>query len=97
MWRALATIVVILNLSSATLHNVMVVAGDEATEIGSIESGVCKQVEIPPQDSIRVIFTLGQKREGWLGTEKMAHCVGDTIRIDDNTQTFELEIENFSR
>lgn len=43
----IATIVVILNLSSATLHNVMVVAGDEATEIGSIESGVCKQVEIP--------------------------------------------------
>ena len=102
MWRALATIVVILNLSSATLHNVMVVAGDEATEIGSIESGVCKQVEIPPQDSIRVIFTLGQKREGWLGTDLLPlrdadHCLRDTIRIDDKTQTFELEIENFSR
>lgn len=97
MFRAIATFVVILNLSSATLHNVMVVAGDEATEIGSIGSCVCKQVEIPPQDSIRVIFTLGQKREGWLGTEKMAYCVGDTIRIDDKTQTFELEIENFSR
>lgn len=85
MFRAIATLIVILNLSSATLHNVMVVAGDEAKEIGSIESGVCKQVEIPPQDSIRVIFTLGQKREGWLGTEKMTHCVGDTIRIDDKT------------
>ena len=97
MFRALAISIFIFNTSSATLHNVMVVAGDEATEIGSIESGVCKQVEIPPQDSIRVIFTLGQKREGWLETEKMSHCVGDTIRIDDKTQTFELEIENFSR
>lgn len=97
MRLATLALVVILNLSSATLHNVMVVAGDEATEIGRIESGVCKQVEIPPQDSVRVIFTLGQKREGWLGTEKMAYCVGDTIRIDDKTQTFELEIENFSR
>ena len=91
----IATIVVILNLSSATLHNVMVVAGDEATEIGSIESGVCKQVEIPPQDSIRVIFTLGQKREGCLETDLLP--LRDTIRIDDKTQTFELEIENFSR
>ena len=95
MFRVIATIVVILNLSSATLHNVMVVAVDEATEIGSIESGVCRQVEIPPQDSIRVIFTLGQKREGCLETDLLP--LRDTIRIDDKTQTFELEIENFSR
>ena len=97
MFRAIATIIVILNLSSATLHNVMVVAGDEATEIGTIPKGEYRKMETLPQDSIRVIFTLGQKREGWLGTEKMAHCVGDTIRIDDKAQTFELEIENFSR
>ena len=97
MFRAIATLVVILNLSSATLHNVMVVAGDEATEIGTIPKGEYRKMETLPQDSIRVIFTLGQKREGWLGTKKMTYCVGDTIRIDDKTQTFELEIENFSR
>ena len=84
--------VVILNLSSATLHNVMVVAGDESEQIGAIPKGEYRKLETLPQDSIRVIFTLGQKREGWLGTEKMAHCVSDTIKIDDNTQTFELEI-----
>lgn len=95
MFRALAISIFIFNTSTATLHNVMVVAGDEATEIGSIESGVCKQVEIPPQDSIRVIFTLGQKREGCLRTDLLP--LRDTIRIDDKTQTFELEIENFSR
>lgn len=89
--------VVILNLSSATLHNVMVVAGDEAEGIGTIPKGEYRKLGTCAQDSIRVIFTLGQKREGWLGTEKMAYCVGDTIRIDDKTQTFELEIENFSR
>ena len=82
---------IILNLSSAALYNVMVVVGDEAEEIGSIERGVCKQVKIPPQDSIRVIFTLGQEREGWLGTEKMA--IRDTIKIDDNTQTFEVDVD----
>lgn len=93
MLRVIATIIVLLNLSSATLHNVMVVAGDEAEQIGAIPKGEYRKLETCAQDSIRVIFTLGQKREGWLGTEKMAHCVGDTIRIDDNTQTFEIVIE----
>ena len=92
MFRAIATFVVILNLSSATLHNVMVVAGEEAEQIGTIPKGEYRKLETLPQDSIRVIFTLGQKREGWLGTEKMAYCVCDTIKIDDNMQTFELEI-----
>lgn len=95
MGKSLILTLLLFNISTATLHNVMVVAGDEATEIGSIESGVCKQVEIPLQDSIRVIFTLGQKREGWLGTDLLP--MRDTIRIDNKTQTFELEIENFSR
>lgn len=90
MFRAIATFVVILNLSSANLHNVMVVEGDNCTEIGTISQGEYRKLETLPQDSIRVIFTLGQKREGWLGTGKMA--IRDTIKIDDNTQTFELEI-----
>ena len=102
MFRVIATIVVILNLSSATLHNVMVVAGDEATEIGTIPKGEYRKMETLSQDSIRVIFTLGQKREGCLETDLLPlrdtdHCLRDTIRIDDKTQTFELEIENFSR
>lgn len=93
MFRAIATFIVLLNLSSATLHNAMVVASDEAEQIGTMPKGEYRKLETCAQDSIRVIFTLGQKREGWLGTEKMAHCVGDTIRIDDNTQTFEIVIE----
>lgn len=95
MLRAIATIIVILNLSSATLHNVMVVAGDEAKEIDTIPKGEYRKMETSQQDSIRVIFTLGQKREGWLGTDLLP--MRDTIRIDNKTQTFELEIENFSR
>jgi hypothetical protein len=73
----------------------MVVAGDEATEIGAIPKGEYRKMETSAQDSIRVIFTLGQEREGWLGTDLMP--MRDTIRIDNNTQTFELEIENFAR
>ena len=49
---------IILNLSSATLYNVMVVVGDEAEEIGTIVKGECRRLETLPQDSIRVIFTL---------------------------------------
>jgi hypothetical protein len=90
MRLATLALVVILNLSSATLHNVMVVEGDNCTEIGTISKGEYRKMETLSQDSIRVIFTLGQKREGWLGTEKMA--IRDTIKINDNTQTFELEI-----
>lgn len=95
MFRAIATFVVILNLSSATLHNVMVVAGEEAEGIDTIPKGEYRKLETCAQDSIRVIFTLGQKREGWLGTDLLP--LRDTIRIDNKTQTFELEIENFSR
>lgn len=95
MRLATLALVVILNLSSATLHNVMVVAGDEAKEIGAIPKGEYRKMETLSQDSIRVIFTLGQKREGCLKTDLLP--LRDTIRIDDKTQTFELEIENFSR
>ena len=82
---------IILNLSSATLYNVMVVVGDEAEEIGTIDKSEYRRIEILSQDSIRVIFTLGQEREGWLGTEKMA--IRDTIKISDNVETFEVEID----
>lgn len=95
MRLATLSLVVILNLSSATLHNVMVVAGDEAEGIGTIPKGEYRKLETCAQDSIRVIFTLGQKREGCLETDLLP--LRDTIRIDDKTQTFELEIENFSR
>lgn len=80
--------VVILNLSSANLHNVMLVVGDEGIEVGSIKQGEYRKMETPIQDSCRVIFTLGQKREGWLGTEIIK--VQDTIKIDDNTRIFEI-------
>lgn len=80
----------------------MVVAGDEAEQIGTIERGEYRKMEISPRDSIRVIFTLGQEREGWLGTEKMSHCnpclrdtdhlLCDTIKIDDRTEFFELDV-----
>ena len=81
-------LVVILNLSSAPLHNVMVVVGDEGIEIGEVKQEECRKVDIPIQDSCRVIFTLGQKREDWLGTEIIK--VQDTIKIDDNTKIFEI-------
>lgn len=84
--------VVILNLSSANLHNVMVVEGDKCTEIGTISQGEYRKLETPTQDSCRVIFTLGQKREGWLGTDIIK--MTDTIKINDNTKMFDIVLEN---
>lgn len=91
MRLATLVFVVILNLSSAVLHNVMVVEGDEANEIGTIGQGEGRKVEILAQDSIRVIFTLGQKREDWLGTEQWSGDT-DTIKIDDKTKIFDIDI-----
>lgn len=87
MRLATLAFMVILNLSSANLHNVMVVAGDEYEQIGTIPKGEYRKLETFSQDSCRVIFTLGQKREGWLGTG--AKSVKDTIKIDDKVNVFE--------
>lgn len=84
--------VVILNLSSAPLHNVILVVGDEGIEVGSIKQGEYRKLETPTQDSCRVIFTLGQKREGWLGTDIIK--MTDTIKINDNTKKFDIVLEN---
>lgn len=80
----------ILNLSSAPLHNTMVVVNDDAVEIGVIKVGKSVKVEIPKEDSCRVIFTLGQKREDWLGTDLMS--TSDTIKIDDKTNIYDVDI-----
>jgi hypothetical protein len=37
------------------------------------------------------MFTLGPKRENWLGTDKI--LVQDTIKIDDNTTILEYTLD----
>ena len=70
----------------------MVVVGDEGIEIGKVKQEECRKVDIPIQDSCRVIFTLGQKREGWLGTDIIK--MTDTIKINDNIKMFDIVLEN---
>lgn len=84
--------VVLLNLSSAPLHNAMLVVGDEGIEVGNIEQDEYRKLGTPIQDSCRVIFTLGQKREEWLGTDIIK--MTDTIKIDDNIKIFDVVLEN---
>jgi hypothetical protein len=81
---------VLLNLSGATLHNVIVV-GDKYTEIGTIKQGGYRKFETLMSDSCRILFTLGPKRENWLGTDKIS--VQDTIKIDDNTTILEYTLD----
>lgn len=90
MWRALAIWIVILNLSSTPLYDAMLVVEDEAIELGDIAIGESRRVEIEDADSVRVVFRLGDE---WIGTDLLP--ARDTIRIDDNTETFEVEVEFF--
>ena len=90
MWRALAIWIVILNLSSTPLCDAMLVVEDEAIELGDIAVGESRRVEVERADSVRVVFRLGDE---WIGTDMLP--VRDTIRIEDNTKTFEVEVQFF--
>lgn len=90
MWRALAIWIVILNTSTITLSDAMLVVEDEAIELGDIAIDESRRVEIEDADSVRVVFRLGDE---WIGTDLLP--ARDTIRIEDNTETFEVEVEFF--
>lgn len=90
MWRALAIWIVILNTSITTLSDAMLVVEDEAIELGNIGIGESRRVESERADSVRVVFRLGDE---WIGTDMFP--MRDTIQIDDNTKTFEVEVEFF--
>lgn len=87
MWRALAIWITILNTSTITLSDAMLVVEDEAIELGDIAVGESRMVEVERADSVRVVFRLGEE---WIGTDMLP--MRDIIRIDDNTETFEVEI-----
>ena len=78
---------VIINISSATLHNAMIVADDDVVPIGTIDIHEEVVVEVPSKDNYRVIFTLKQESEEWLGTDNIK---SDTLRISDKTKIFEI-------
>ena len=88
MWRALAIWIVILNLSSTPLDDAMLVVGDEAIELGCIDCGESRKVEIESTDSVRVVFRLGDE---WIGADILP--LRDTIENSDLTETFEMEVE----
>lgn len=90
MWRALAIWIVILNTSTITLSDTMLVVEDEAIELDDIAVGESRRVEVERADSVRVVFRLGDE---WIGTDMLP--MRDTIRIDDNTETFEVEVDFF--
>lgn len=90
MFRLLTICMVIINISSATLHNAMIVADDDVVPIGTIDIHEEIVVEVPSKDNYRVIFTLKQESEEWLGTDNIK---SDTLRISDKTKIFEIEVE----
>ena len=91
MLRVILTWIVILNLSSTPLYDAMLVVGDEAIELGSIECGESRKVDVEKADSARVVFRLGDE---WIGTNMLP--MRDTIEISDETETFEVEILEIS-
>ena len=87
MLRVILTWIVILNLSSTPLHGAMLFVGDDAIELGCIERGESRRVEVESADSVRVVFRLG---DDWIGTDMLP--MRDTIEINDKIETFEVEI-----
>lgn len=87
MLIAILTWLVILNTSTTTLSDTMLVADNEVVDIGDIKSGESRRVEIEDVDSVRVVFRLGDE---WIGTDMLP--TRDTIEINDKTTTFEVEI-----
>lgn len=87
MLRVILTWIVILNLSTTPLHDAMLVVEDEAIELGHIDCGESRRVEVESADSTRVVFRLG---EDWIGTDMLP--MRDTIEISDKIETFEVEI-----
>lgn len=88
MWRVILTWIVILNLSSTPLHDAMLVVEDDVIELGRIDCGESRMVEIEDTDSVMVVFRLGDE---WIGTDMLP--MRDTIEISDMTETFEMEVE----
>lgn len=88
MWRVIFIWVVILNLSNIPLDDAMLVVEDDVIELGRIDCGESRRVEIEDTDSVRVVFRLGDE---WIGTDMLP--MRDTIEISDLTETFEMEVE----
>jgi hypothetical protein len=70
----------------------MLVVEDEAIELGCIDCGESHRVEIENTDSVRIVFRLGDE---WIGTDILP--LRDTIIINDEIETFEVEILEESR
>ena len=87
MLRIILTWIVVFNLSSTPLHDAMLVVEDETIELGSIECGESRKVDVEKADSARVVFRLGDE---WIDTDMLP--LRDTIKIDDKIETFEVEI-----
>ena len=85
MLRVILTWIVILNLSSTPLHDAMLVVEDEAIELGCIDCGESRKVDVEKAYSARVVFRLGEE---WIGTDILP--LRDTIIIDDKIETFEV-------
>ena len=88
MLRVILTWIVILNLSSTPLHDAMLVVEDDVIELGRIDCGESRRVEIEDTDSVRVVFRLGDE---WIDTDMLPRR--DTIIINDKIETFEMEVE----
>lgn len=87
MLRVILTWIVILNLSSTPLYDAMLVVEDDTIELGRIDCGESRRIEVESADSVRVVFRLGDE---WIDTDMLPRR--DTIIINDKIETFEVEV-----
>lgn len=86
--KGLIISIFIVNNSSAKLNNVMLVQENQVLSIGTLEIRGKKKVELPSNDSVIVVFTLKEKKEDWIGTDKLP--VSRDIEITDDMNSFSV-------
>lgn len=59
--------------------------------MGTIDSYKGKKIEVDDGNKIQILFTTNEEREDWLATEVMDWT--DEIRIDDDTITYEVDVD----
>ena len=90
MLRLILTWIVVLNLSTTPLHDAMLVVEDDAIELGRIERGESRSVEVESADSVRVVFRLGDE---WIGADMLP--MRDTIEINDKPKLLRWKFWKF--
>lgn len=79
---------IVINASSFTIYDALVVYGEDYTPIGMMRPEARKEMTVNA-DSVRIAFTVDREYKEWYATELMP--VGEII-LTDSTQMIPIEV-----